>query len=172
MGKGIFDIDIYRLENGNHTFEFDFDSAFFRLFEDSVLESGAGTIIVELNKSPNLLSLAFSIKGEIELICDRSLDPFMYPVNETKEVRVKYGDHWEELSDDLLLVPANTQKIDVGQFVYEFLSLAMPMKKLHPRYHDEEDEEIIYSSSEEEEGLSDNTTDPRWNELKKLKKKR
>lgn len=170
MGKGVFDIDIYKLANGVHSFEFMFDSSFFKLFDDSILENGSGNIAVELNKSPNLITLSISIKGEVELICDRSLDPFMYLVDDTKELRLKYSDHWEELSEDLLLVPANTQKIDVGQFVYEFLTLAIPMKKLHPRYEDEEDDNILYTS-EEEEDLSDNTIDPRWSKLKKLKKK-
>lgn len=170
MGKGVIDIDIYKLANGEHTFEFDFDSSFFRLFEDSVLENGSGTINVILDKTPNLMTFTFNIKAEIELVCDRSLDTFMYPVDIAKEVRVKYGDHWEELSEELLLVPANTQKIDVGQIVYEFLTLGIPMKKLHPRYLGVESETLVYTSDEEED-TSDSTIDPRWNDLKKIKKK-
>ena len=139
MGKGVFDIDIYKLSEGIHEFEFNFDSRFFDLFEDSIIKQGAGEVEVILEKASSMILLTFNLKAEIELICDRSLDAFMYPVEESNEVRLKFGDHWEELNDDLILIPANAQKIDVGQFVYEFLTLAIPMKKLHPRFQDEEE---------------------------------
>jgi uncharacterized metal-binding protein YceD (DUF177 family) len=48
--------------------------------------------------------------------------------------------------------------------------VAMPMKKLHPRYKNESSEDqIIFSSTEDQEEMLD--VDPRWNELKKLKNK-
>jgi len=169
VGKGVFDIDIFKLANGKHSLEFDFDSAFFSLFEDSVIENGKGTVKVDLDRTPSLITLNFHLEGEIELVCDRSLDTYMYPVRENKELRIKYGDHWEELSEELLLIPTNTQKIDVGQFVYEYISLAIPMKKLHPRFQDD-DEDFIFSSSETEEESSESPIDPIWNELKKIKK--
>ena len=170
MGKGVFDIDIFKLANGEHSFEFEFDSAFFGLFEDSVIENGKGTVKVDIERTPALITLNFHLNGEIELVCDRSLDTFVYPINEINKVRIKYGDHWEELSEELYLIPTDTQKIDVGQFVYEFISLAIPMKKLHPRFQDDDNDEYMYSSSEPEQESSKSPIDPRWNELKKLKK--
>jgi uncharacterized protein len=170
VGKGVFDIDIFRLANGEHSFEFNFDSAFFGLFEDSVIENGNGAVKIELNMTPTLITLNFHLEGEIELVCDRSLDTFMHPVSETNEVRIKYGDHWEELSEELYLIPTSEQKIDVGQFIYEFISLAIPMKKLHPRFQDDDEAEYIFSSSDSEQESSKSPIDPRWNELKKLKK--
>ena len=170
MGKGVFDIDIFKLANGEHSFEFDFDSAFFGLFEDSVIENGNGTVKIDLERMPTLITLNFHLIGEIELVCDRSLDTFKYPIDEINKVRIKYGDHWEELSEELYLIPNDTQKIDVGQFVYEFISLAIPMKKLHPRFKDDDEDGFIFSSSDQEQESSKSPIDPRWNELKKLKK--
>lgn len=171
MGKGIFDIDLFKLTDGKHSFEFDINSSFFSLFEDSVVKNGNGSVKVDLDSNPSLITLNFHLMGEIELVCDRSLDAFMYPIDETYTLRVRYGDHWEELSEELLLIPANTQKIDVGQFVYEFVSLAIPMKKLHPRFEDDADEDFIFTSSENEPETSNESIDPRWNELKKIKNK-
>ena len=166
MGKGVFDIDLYKLAEGIHEFDFNFDSRFFDLFEDSIIEQGSGEVEVILDKAASMITLTFNLDAEIELVCDRSLDSFMYPVKESNEVRLKFGDHWEELNDDLILIPANTQKLDVAQFVYEFLTLAVPMKKLHPRYKDEEDFQL---TDENESEASNEPVDPRWNELKKLK---
>lgn len=171
MGKGIFDIDIYKLSDGKHSFEFEFDASFFTLFEDSIVENGAGNIEVVLDKTPTMITLNFHLEGEVELVCDRSLDNFMFKINEDRAVRLKYGDHQEELSEDLFLISTNTQKIDVGQFVYEFISLAIPMKKLHPRYdNDVESDEMVFYSADDSEDKSNEGIDPRWNELKKIKK--
>jgi DUF177 domain-containing protein len=170
VGKGVFDIDLFKLADGKHKFEFEFDSAFFGLFEDSVIENGKGTVTIDLDRTPSLITLKFHLVGEIELVCDRSLDKFMYPLDEIKEVRVKYGDHWEELSEELLLIPTNTQKIDIGQFVYEFITLAVPMKKLHSRFHDDDEDEYVFTSTDSIQDSSKSPIDPRWNELKKLKK--
>jgi len=169
VGKGIFDIDIFKLANGKHSFEFDINDSYFELFEDSVIKKGGGTVKVELDRTPALLTFTFSIDCKVELVCDRSLDKFYYPVKESNCLRIKYGDHWEELSEELLMVPANTQKIDVGQFVYEFIILALPMKKLHPRFQGKDAEELVFSSADDEKSSSNDDIDPRWNDLKKLK---
>jgi len=169
VARGIFDIDIYKLTDGTHSFEFDFDSSFFELFEDRIIEAGKGKIKVLLDKSALLIALVFDIDATVELICDRSLEKFDYQINVNREVRLKYGDHAEELNEDLYLISANTEKINIGQFAYEFISLAIPMKKVHPQLQDDVDEGIIYSSTEPDLESSNNM-DPRWNELKKINK--
>ena len=170
MGRGIFDIDIYKLADDTHSFEFDFDSSFFELFEDRLIEEGKGKIKVLLDKSALLLTLVFDIDAIVELVCDRSLEKFNYQINVNKEIRIKYGDHAEELNEDLYLISAKTQKIDIGKFAYEFITIAIPMKKLHPRLQEDADEGIIYSSSEADLESLNNDIDPRWNELKKINK--
>ena len=67
------------------------------------------------------------------------------------------------------------EKINIGEFIYEFITLAVPLKKLHPRFEDELEEddepEMIYTSQDEEETDDSQETDPRWEALKKLKGK-
>jgi len=67
----------------------------------------------------------------------------------------------------------DTPSINIGDFIYEFITLAVPLKKLHPRYEeafDEDDEpEMIYTSQEESDEEESQESDPRWEALKKLK---
>ena len=52
-----------------------------------------------------------------------------------------------------------TATLELGQYIYEFIALAVPLKKLHPRFKDEEEDEdedlstgkIVYSSEAEED---------------------
>ena len=90
----------------------------------------------------------------------------------------KYGEKDEEITDEIMTISRETVSLELGQYIYEFITLAIPLKKLHPRFQDEEEGEgeeniegkIVYSSSDETtETKNGEEIDPRWNILKKLK---
>jgi len=124
--------------------------------------------------------LQFHIIGSVELICDRTVEPFDYPLDIEQKLILKYGEENEELTDEIEIISRHTQQINLAQYVYEFIGLAIPMKKLHPKcaqgdYPENEEGILVYSSQtavqeEEDKGdSSEEATDPRFNILKKLK---
>ena len=116
-----------------------------------------------------MISISFEMKGSVELTCDRSLKKFNYPILTKNNVIFKYGDEWQELDDELYEIPSNLDQLDVAPFIYEFIILALPMKKLHPDFaENSEIDEVIYST--ESEKKEENTLNPMWENLKKLKK--
>jgi len=171
-----YDIDIFNLSKGVHDYEYVIDSSFFENFEDSYIEKGNLTVKVALTKSETLLQASFKINGSIELICDRSLEPFNYEINENSHLIFKYGEDYVELTDEIVTIPYSAQKINLAQYIYEFIGLAVPMKKLHPKFKEDEFEEadtiLIYSTGGEAESEEENNEeiDPRWDILNKLKK--
>ena len=166
----IYDIDISKLNLGQHDFHFQIEDKFFELFDYSLIDHGSLSASIILDKKTSFLSMEFKIKGRIELICDRSLDSFDFDLETENEIVLKYGEEARVLSDEIEMIPLNIQKINVARYMYEFISVAMPMKKLHPRYKNESSEDqIIFSSTKDQEEMLD--VDPRWNELKKLKNK-
>jgi uncharacterized metal-binding protein YceD (DUF177 family) len=100
------------------------------------------------------------------------LDEFQYPINETRKVIFKYGDEEMEINHDIVMITSDTQQIDVGQYIFEFVSLAVPMKKLHPRFveTDEDFGSMVYRSADPEQEENSNEPDPRWSKLNQLKK--
>jgi len=127
-----------------------------------------------LDKRETFLEAVFDIKGTVTLICDRSLEPFEYPVDSTKKIVFKYGDRDEEITDEIMIIHRDTATLELGQYMYEFIALAIPLKKLHPKYKDEVSEDdsagkIVYSSEDSTEHKNGEEIDPRWNILKKLK---
>ncbi len=163
-----FIVDIVGLGNKVHEFDFQVDEAFFKLYGTELLEKGNLVTKVKLDKRETLIEVHFSIEGSVELICDRSLEPFEQPLSVNKLVVFKYGNQEIELSDEIVLITHETPQIDLGQFIYEFIALEVPMKKLHPRFKAEatDSDTIIYSSASEKDK---NEIDPRWEKLKKLK---
>ena len=163
-----YKIEIFGLSNDAHQFEFEFDEVFFSEFENSLIGKGKGSCNVDLVKSDSMLDLKLQVDGTIELVCDRSLETFDFPISLDKEVIYKYGDEEKELSEDVFVIPHNVQEINISNFLYEFITIEVPMKKLHPKFDDEnESDELIYSSSENTKEKKE--IDPRWEALNKLK---
>jgi len=45
---------------------------------------------------------------------------------------VKFGDGFVEQSDEIIIIPSTESHIDISQFVYEFLHLGLPLRRVHP----------------------------------------
>ncbi|OJW68811.1 MAG: hypothetical protein BGO68_04520 [Candidatus Amoebophilus sp. 36-38] len=119
------------------------DDHFFELFESSLLEKGNLDVRVKLDKTPRHIQLAFSIQGQIELSCDRTLEIFDYPINIERIVHFKIGDENKELDVDLYMIDRQASTIELAQHIYDFVNLAIPMKQLHPRFSMEEEVKAI-----------------------------
>lgn len=165
-----FHIDIYKLSNSRHEYDFTFDNNFFIEQEESLIEKGSGDIHIILDKNESFIKMAISINGQVELICDRSLDPFDFNIEIDRSIIFKYGEEEKELDDDVIMITRDTQRLNLAQYVYEFIGLEIPMKKLHPRFeNDNTDDELVYSDMDQKRDDNDADTDPRWETLKKLK---
>jgi len=168
---GGYRVNIAGLSNDVHTFQYEIDDAFFGQYGRDLVSGGSFHADVVLDKTESMITVGFEIHGRAMLICDRCLEPFDYPIDLHKAVIFKFGELDEEISDEIVNIRRDTIQLEIGQYIYEFISLEVPMKKLHPRFRDEElpgEGKIVYTSGEEPEP-PDEPTDPRWDILKKLK---
>ena len=171
-----FAIDIYKLTNKVYTYQYAIDESFFAHFEGNQLEKGKLTANVTLDKQETLIIARFVIDGALTLVCDRSLEEFDYPLRTAQTLVYQYGEEEEELTDEIIVITRHTQQINVAQPIYEFVALAVPMKRLHPKYADDDqpfvEGEIVFSSQSEpgSDVAAETIADPRWEALKKLKK--
>ena len=169
-GDRAYNIDIFGLSLGSHDFEFAFDNSLFDDQENKIVSVGNGVSNVLLEKSETLITLYFEIKGEVELVCDRSLERFMFSIDLNERLILKYGDDFDDGNDEVWVIPFGFQTINVKRNLLEFINVAIPMKRLHPKFENDESEEpeLVYSSEVDEE-TEQTETDPRWEELKKIK---
>lgn len=170
---GAYSVNIIGLSNKAHTFDFTIGDEFFRRYGTEILQGGDFEAKVVLDKHETFIDAEFMITGKARLVCDRCLEPFDEPVKVHRKVMFKYGDEPAELSDEIVIIARDQAQLELGQFIYEFINLAIPMKKLHPKFREEEQEnddtegKIVYKS---EPGDDNTDIDPRWEKLKKLKK--
>ena len=129
-----FKIDIFRLENKQYLHEFEGNNDFFEALDQELIQKGSFKATVVLNKNETMIQMMYHITGSVELTCDRSLDLFDFPVDITQKMILKFSDHNEEITEELVLIDRNTQYINVAQDIFDFIGLQIPIKKLHPRF--------------------------------------
>jgi uncharacterized protein len=174
MGLKAFGVNIIGLSNKTHQIHYEFGDEFFAAYGTGLISKGHFNADVTLDKHETFIEATFKVTGHTNVICDRSLDPFDYPVDFKKKIVFKYGDTDEELSDEIVMIHRDTDTLELGQYIYEFIGLEIPIKKLHPRYQQESDDDeagkIIYTSGENTNDTENGgDIDPRWEKLKKLK---
>jgi uncharacterized protein len=172
-----FSVNIIGLSKKVHHFQFELNDGFFEHYGNEVLSSGYFDAEVVLDKRETFIEVDFKISGHTKLICDRSLEPFDHPLKIDRKVIFKYGEEPQEISDEIVIITRDQDSIDLGQYMYEFIVLAIPIKKIHPDLKEEEEQDdesnvkIVYSTSTEKEAeKKEEDIDPRWEKLKKLKK--
>ena len=159
------------LKEGEHEFTFDFDKKFFDEHEVLEAQNGRLNAVVLLNKKPSMLSLDISLKGQIEIQCDKCLDYFNYPIHYQGELIVKFSSDTNAGNDEIWVLDPAAHELDLKQYFFECIGLCIPIQRSHPEDENGEptcDPEMLnlldsYSTSEKEE-----EQDPRWNELKKF----
>lgn len=177
MGVRAYSVNIVGLSNKEHHFEFDVDNGFFSQFGTGLISEGNLKAEVTLDKHETFIDARFVIRGTVKLTCDRSLETFDHRIEADRKLVFKYGDSDQELSDEIIMIHRDSDSLGLGQYIFEFIALEVPMKKLHPRFRDEESEDdtsegkIIYSSKDgsDNDKKDGDDIDPRWEILKKLK---
>lgn len=164
-----FVIPFRGLKNEIHHFDFVIDSKFFDAIEYAELEQGKIDISLELIKEERMMIFEFGITGEVEVECDRCLEPFNQAIDGTERLIVKFGETFEEQSDDVIIIPEGEYEFDLSTYIYEYIRLLLPMQCIHP---DDEDGNSTCNQEMLDRLLQENkepTIDPRWDALKKLK---
>lgn len=184
MGKkSEYEIGFTSLSDGKHEYHYKIEDTFFEQFDYSDIEGANLDLKVVLQKSPNMIEVDFKTEGTIKVMCDRCTDSFDLFVSGIDDIIYKFSD--EELDDEkILTIGSNDTSIDLSAPIFEFASLLLPSRRIHPE--GECNEEMLkeidnYLMVETDEFQSDNTEelddnqvqddeiDPRWAKLKKLK---
>ena len=167
-----FDIKFVGLCLGKHDFQFKIDSEFISKFQDALIDKLDITLDFTLDKqSESLFLLDFNFSGSFELECDRCLQNFSYPVKQNNRLILKVENGQDNLDDDVIFASSNDIKVNIAEYVYEFVSLIVPMKKTCELISKQCDKEMLkllnnYSIQTRKE---EQNTDNEWNILKKLR---
>jgi len=171
-----YSIHFKGLKVGKHLFNFEVDKKFFEEFEEGEIKQGLLQVDVILTKQSQMLDLNISINGSVEVVCDRCLDCFDYPISYKGSLFVKFGEEKAEEGEEIIILSNDDYEINLAQYIYESISLSLPYQRYHGinGLKGKCDKEMIEklkshlsSNSKKKEEAID--VDPRWNKLKDIK---
>jgi len=157
------------LNPGTHVFDFQIGDSFFEQLHDAEIKGGQVSVIVTMAKEERMMDLHLEIGGAVRVACDRCNELMDMEVNGMERLIIKLGDHYYEESEDVQVIPDTAHQFDLGPFMYEYIHLLLPIRRVHP---DDEagnsqcNPEIMRKLKELSES---HMPDPRWEALKKLK---
>ena len=170
-----FSIPFTGLKLGAHHFDYELDDSFFGAFEYSLIKSGDLKVNLELEKQETMLLLKFKVIGTVNLDCDKCLSDFAYPVNLYERQIVKFAeDELESDDEEIITLSRKDSEIDISEPLYEMINVAVPYIKNCEQAGKECDQEMIdrleQLSINKQAEENEQTSDPRWEALNKLKK--
>ena len=164
-----FIIPVTGLKPGSHQFDFEIDDSFFEHFEYSEIRNGRINLNLVIEKEENLLVFHFDFKGLVRVPCDRCYEPFDLPVEGKDRLILKFGHDFHEENEEIQVVPIGENHFDISPFIYEYIHLSLPVRRVHPE--DEHGENTCDPGiiTRLEDLSSSSGPDPRWEILSSLK---
>lgn len=158
------------MKEGKYSFSYVLDNTFFESLEFSEIKKGNIKVDIELERRPNLLNLEITIDGTVELLCDRCGNTYNQPISDHRFVVVNLNADKFEDEDDLISLPPNHNDLDLSQYIYEYITLAVPPRRVCPESVGC-DPDVIRKLEQlnAAEQNKTSTTDPRWDALKNFK---
>lgn len=186
MGKFTeFKLMLKSMPKGVQTFEYHLGEQFFINMENTDVRDADISVTLTVNHNNDFYDLDFKVSGTVTLLCDRCLDDLIVPIETSYHIIVKYGESYNDSSDEMLVIPESDNYLNVAYMLFDTVMLAIPIKHVHPlgkcnramsallKKHrsqiSDEDAELEDELIDEMDTMdSDQPTDPRWDELKKL----
>jgi len=172
MKQKEFNIPFSGLKQGKHNFNYQIDNTFFDSFGYDEFNDANINLDVVLNKTSTMLEVDLEASGTVNVNCDITSEPFNQPIDANLHLVVKFGEEYNDEDIEILIIPHREHELNISQYVYEMLVLAVPQKRIHPGIEDGTLKSEVLDRLKElepkEKRSNKEENDPRWDELKKL----
>jgi len=171
-----FEIAFVGLKPGVHEFNYTVNDAFFEEFGEQDFRNTQAEVKLLLEKSNSFMILRFQVGGKADVICDRCSNDLPLQLFEDFTVTVKMTEDPElmnsqEEDPDVYYISRGESHLDVKDWIYEFVSLTIPMQKtceyenMDGPYCNAEAREILKNMRPDEEKKEN----PLWKGLEKFR---
>ncbi|MGK0412673.1 MAG: uncharacterized metal-binding protein YceD (DUF177 family) [Polaribacter sp.] len=166
-----FNIPFVGLKEGNHVFSYTIENTFFEAFNFDEFNSSSIKVLLTFVKKSTLFELVFTAEGSVEVPCDVTNELYYQEIKSELPLVVNFGPEYNDDNEEILILPHEAYEMNVAQFIYEMVILAVPNKRVHPKVLDGTMESEALNKLKELEikkVKTVETTDPRWDKLKNL----
>jgi len=130
------------------------------------------TVVGEFKKLGDRFTINAKIDAFAKLLCDVSFEEFLEPISTNVEISAYLYEREKnqdlEENENELFISAEDKWIDITEIVYQELVLAVPMKRIAPKYRDKDFAEIFPDIAANIK-TTEEPSDERWSVLKNIK---
>ncbi len=131
-----FEIAWQGLKPGPHTYVYEIDNRFMqeREMDEEFFKDWKGKVTLGFDKHENFFMLHFDIDGQVTVPCDRCGDEFELKLWDEFDLIIKLTDDADQIDEevDVVFIPRSETVIDISKWIYEFLTLSIPLQRIHP----------------------------------------
>lgn len=174
-----YEIAFVGLKPGIHHFDYQVDDKFFKHYGGQDFSNCRAKIKLQLEKNNSFMLLKFDVDGTAEVNCDRCGNDLKLQLWDEFRVTIKLVDEPDAMNEqeedpDVYYISKTESHIYVGDWIYEFINLSIPMQKMcaedevgGPQCNKEVLEKLKQMQNEAEKETKSNTSV--WKGLEKFK---
>ncbi len=126
-----YNIEYHAISEGLSTLEIPITDTLFELCSSPEIKQGQGLATFEIIKKGQNARVNVDIKATISTPCDRCLEDVEIKTQWTGETIFKATDIEGEYDGDIIFINTLTQQIELAQYIYESIILALPIERAH-----------------------------------------
>lgn len=172
--QGPFVIRLSKLQDGLNHLEFKLDNSFFEGRDYARIQECDGQVLVDIDKGDHTHKIRISVSASVKLSCDRCSEWIFIPLTSAHEMVVKQTETSVDYDDDDIIGLTRQQnEFDLAPAIYDLLHIAIPLRVdcEVPGAEKKCDEELL-ARLEQPEGDAGDESDPRWEQLRKIKEQK
>lgn len=159
---------------GPNSDEYTIDGTLFEQFDTSIITDGNVHARLDMHKYGTHLDVKFLFEGEVQVPCDRCLEPYFQPIKDEARIIFAFDPEMSFEGYDVMHVNPGETRLDITQEFYDFITLSLPIRLIpETSIHQCSPEVLEYLESRTSDAKADkqseDVVDPRWEALKKLK---
>lgn len=129
------EIAFVSLKPGIHEFNYQVDEKFFANYTQADFTNCEASIKLRLEKNTSFMMLKFEVGGSVNVICDRCGNTLPMDLWDEFNMVVKQVENPDEMNaneedPDIFYISRTESHINVADWIYEFVSLSIPMQRM------------------------------------------
>lgn len=177
-----YSLNVARLKKGSHNEQFEIDRTFFEQMPNSLISEGAVQAELELVKYGTHMDAKFRLGGQVEVECDRCGQPYSQAIETERRIIYAFSPSLKFDGLEVIYVDPDEPELSLIQELYDFVHLAVPMRKVpDSSVHlcppeilevlglDANGDPLPESDEPAADAAEDEPVDERWAVLKKLR---
>lgn len=126
-----FKINLKGLDEGFCSLSFDLHDDYFKAVEAVEVNGGNVHVGLDVQRIGDMFTIDFHTVGTVVVQCDVCLDDMEQLVDANNRITVRFGEKYSDEDDESLVVDEDEGILDVSWLIYEFIALAIPVKRVH-----------------------------------------